>query len=167
MKRLLLAVGLTSLVFGALAWGQQAVTANQGAPGKQGAWPVVISGTAPGAAAIVTGPDGGAVRTQDVQCTGASSQKITTTGLAAVNTPSAQATGRIYIELCNSLQNSSNPIVKCRVDGTVPVAAAGNLGDVLGVGDCIRYTVNALVVPSCISDAATTYVTSYECVGNP
>lgn len=143
-----------------VAVAQQVV--NQGKPGNQGPWPVTVTG---GSGTVVVGPDGGAVRVQDVQCTGAGSQKITTVGVVASNTPAAQAAGRIYLELCNSLQNAGNPIVKCRIDGTPPVAAAGNVGDVLGIGDCIRYTVSTAVVPQCISDAAGTNVTSFECVG--
>ncbi len=166
MKKTLLTVALASLVFGGLGWSQSTVKADQGRPGNQGPWPVLISGTVPGAAAVVTGPDGGAVRVQDVQCSsGAGSQKITSVGVASTTTPATQLTNRMYIELCNSLQNSGNPIVKCRVDGTPPVAAATNVGDVLGIGDCIRYTVAAGVVPLCISDAAATYVTSFECTG--
>ncbi len=159
MKRILVSI---IVAVAGVAVGQTVV--NQGRPGTQGPWPVTIGG---GGSVVVVGPDGGAVLVQNVQCTGASSQKITTVGTSAGNTPSAQAAGRIYIELCNSIQNSSNPIVKCRVDGSAPVAAAGNVGDVLGVGDCIRYTINAATVPQCISDAAGTNVTSYECVGNP
>ncbi len=166
MKKTILAVALTSLVFAGLAWSQNTVKADQGKPGNQGSWPVVISGTVPGAAAAVVGPDGGAVRVQDTQCsTVTGSQKITSVGVASTTTPATQMANRIYIELCNSLQNSGNPIVKCRIDGTAPVAAATNLGDVLGIGDCIRYTVSAGIIPLCISDAAATYVTSFECVG--
>lgn len=161
MKRILFAV--LPLVVAGLAWGQSTVKVNQGAPGNQGPWPVTISGSTPGTASAVTGPDGGAVVVQDLQCNGVGSHKITVVGVAAGNTPSAQKANRVYIELCNSLQNSSNPIVKCRVDGTAPVAAAGNIGDVLGVGDCIRYTISAGIVPQCISDAAGTNVTSFEC----
>ncbi len=132
--------------------GYSQTVANQGKPGTQGPWPVTS-----------TGSDGGAVIIQPVRCTGTGAQKITTVGVAAGNTPSTQLATRVYLELCNSLQNSGNPIVKCRVDGTAPVAAAGNVGDVLGVGDCIRYDIGAATVPQCISDAAGTNVTSFEC----
>jgi len=158
MKRTFTVVAGLTLVAG-LAFGQQVV--NQGRPGTQGPWPVSISGASGNT--MVVGPDGGAVVVQNAQCTGASAHKITTVGAAAVNTPSAQNAGRMYIVLCNSLQNSSNPIVKCRIDGVAPVAASGNAGDVLGIGDCIRYDIPAAVVPQCISDAAGTNVTSFEC----
>ncbi len=152
MNRLLVIPFVALLATAGLAIAQQQVVANQGKPGNQGPWPVISIGT-----------DGGAVIVQPVQCRGTSSQKITTTGVAAVNTPSAQLAGRIYIEICNSLQNTGTPYIKCRVDGTAPVMAAGNVGDVLGVGDCIRYDIPAGVVPQCIADAATTYATSFEC----
>ncbi len=140
------------LVLAGLAMAQTVV--NQGRPGNQGPWPVT---------GVAGGPDGGAVVVQPVQCKGTTSQKITTTGVAAVNTPSSQLAGRIYIEICNSLQNTGTPLIKCRVDGTAPVMAVGNVGDVLGIGDCIHYDIPAGVVPQCIADAATTYATSFEC----
>ncbi len=88
----------------------------------------------------------------------------TVVGVAAGNTPAAQLAGRRYVTLCNSLQNTGTPLVKCRVDGTSPVMAVTNAGDVLGLGDCIQYDIAAGVVPSCISDAAGTNVTSFECL---
>lgn len=137
----------------------QRVTVDQGRPGAYGPWPV-IGGT--GGVAIV-GADGGvSISTTPGYCT-AIVHTSTAVGVASTNTPAAQQAGRRYITICNSLQNTSTPSVKCRVDGTAPVMAATNAGDVLGVGDCILYPVSATVIPKCIADAAATNVTTFEC----
>lgn len=125
---------------------------DQGSPGKQGPWPVT------------GGSSGSSFPVTPQQCTGGPTSKITTVGTSAGTTPSSQLASRRYIVLCNSLQNSGNPTVKCRADGTAPVMAVGNAGDVLGVGDCLMYPIAASVTISCIADAATTYVTSSECL---
>lgn len=124
-------------------------TVNQGTPGLRGPWTVT------GALSGTTFP------TTPQLCT-TSASKSTTVGVAAVTTPATQLTARRYIIICNSPQNTGTPLVKCRVDGT-PVMAVTNPGEVLGVGDCFQYAVAASVIPSCISDTATTYVISYEC----
>lgn len=135
------------LAFAVMAWANQLV--DQGKPGQFGPWPVT------------TAADSGISVTQQ-QC-GAMTNAITSVGVAAVNTPASQLSGRMFITLCNSLQNAGTPLVKCRTDGTAPVMAATNAGDVLGIGDCITYPISSSVVPSCISDTAATYVTSFEC----
>jgi len=126
---------------------------DQGMPGNYGPWPVT--------ATISTSVDGG-VSVTPQRCT-VNAHKNTVVGVAATSTPSTQLAGRRYITICNSLQNAGNPILKCRVDATAPVAAAGNAGDVLGIGDCIQYAIYDVNVPSCISDAVGTNATSYEC----
>lgn len=137
---------------GAMAWAANEKV-DQGQPGNQGPWPVTITngGFADGGIPVV--PQNCTLR----------ANKSTTVSTSAGNTPSSQMAGREYLVLCNSLQNSGTPLVKCRVDGTSPVMAVTNPGDVLGVGDCITYTINASITASCISDGATTYVTSFEC----
>jgi hypothetical protein len=132
----------------AVAVGQSMV--DQGSPGNQGAWPVT------GLAASSTFP------TTPQRCA-STAHKITSVGTSAGTTPSSQLASRRYITLCNSLQNTGSPMVKCRTDGTAPVMAAGNIGDVLGVGDCILYPLAAATSISCIADAAATSVTSWEC----
>ncbi len=134
---------------------------DQGSPGFN-PWPV--RGTF-----IVNGTDGGVLQTTQVMCAqtaadGGLLHKNTVVGAAAVSTPAAQTAQRIYVELCNSTQNAGNPMVKCRVDNTAPVMAAGNAGDVLGIGDCKVYPVPSSNVPQCIADTAGTNVTSFECV---
>lgn len=140
-----------------IGFAQGTVTANQGRPGTQGAWPVTITGGSGGGS-------GSTVYSFPGTCTSSSAHKSTTVGIAAGNTPSAQTASRVYITLCNSLQNTGTPLVKCRVDGVAPVMAVTNPGDVLGIGDCITYPILAAQVPQCIADTATTYVTSFECV---
>lgn len=157
MKKFLAAAAALAAV---VAWSQ---TVDQGRPGKQGPWPVSLSSTA---------VDGGPDFVQMGLCASAASDgglvhQNTVTGVAAVTTPANQNAGRVYVVLCNSLQNSGQPLVKCRVDGTTPVMAATNAGDVLGVGDCAQYAIGPTVVPQCISDTAATNVTSYECVSTP
>ena len=126
---------------------------DQGMPGTYGPWPVT--------AIINTGADGG-IPTTPQRCS-VTAHKNTVVGAVAANTPSTQLTGRRYVTICNSIQNTGNPILKCRVDATAPVAAAGNAGDVLGIGDCIQYAIFDTNVPQCISDAAGTNATSFEC----
>lgn len=161
MKRFFLTVFFTSLAFVAVGYAQQQ-TVDQGAPGKKGPWPVTGTVT-PGSV------DGGVLQVTPAQCRpstadGGLLHRNTVVGATAVPVPASPAIGRAYIEICNSLQNSSNPILKCRADGTAPVAAATNPGDVLGVGDCVQYPTPSSNVIQCISDAVGTNATSYECV---
>jgi len=128
----------------------QRTTADQGRPGREGPW-------------FITTSSSSGVSTTPQLCT-TNAHKTTSVGVAATTTPAAQLASRRYVTICNSLQNAGNPTVKCRVDGTPPVMAAGNAGDVLGVGDCILYAIAGGVIPSCIADAAATNVTSYECL---
>jgi hypothetical protein len=88
---------------------------------------------------------------------------VTVSGLAAVNCPASNLAGRRFITLCNSSENTGTPKVKIRIDGTNPAMGLTNVGDVLGVGDCITYVIGDGVVPKCISDTASTTVTGLEC----
>lgn len=143
---------------------QSLVKADQGRPGNQGAWPVAVTGSADGGAYAT-------VYTTPAKCAagdgGFSYHKTTSVGVASGATPSAQTAGRQYITLCNSLQNAGNPMVKCRIDGTTPVMAVANAGDVLGIGDCIVYPIATAITPLCIADTASTNVTSFECIPQP
>lgn len=142
---------LAVLFVAAAAIAQQ--TVDQGSPGNQGPWPVTGSGS--GATFPVT----------PQRCT-STVNKITSVGVAAGSTPSSQLASRRYITLCNSLQNTGSPLVKCRTDGTNPVMAASssNPGDILGVGDCILYPLPSTTTIACIADTAATLVTSWECL---
>lgn len=141
---------LFAALLASAAWGQTAV--NQGLPGKQGSWPVAIS---PQACTLLL-PDGGTPYT------------TTTVNTSSVDIPAASNKNRYYIVICVSKQTATaTALVKCRNDGTAPVMAVTNPGDVLGVGDCIVYATTRGVVTQqvkCISDTVTSYVTSYECI---
>jgi len=147
---------LVLVIVGGIALAQEMV--DQGSPGKQGPWPVSMTTLLPDG-----GTSSGTAITPQICNTMAS--KITSVGVAAGATPATQLTARRYVTLCNSLQNSGTPLVKCRSDGTAPVMAATNIGDVMGVGDCILYPAGDGTAISCIADAAATYVTSWECSG--
>lgn len=140
---------LVLILVGSAAYGVDQIV-NQGSPGTRGPWPVTSSSS-------------GTFPVTPQLCT-TLTPKITSVGTSAASTPSSQLASRRYIVLCNSLQNSGNPLVKCRADGVAPVMAAGNAGDVLGVGDCLPYPVSASTVIQCISDASGTNVLSSECL---
>lgn len=68
--------------------------------------------------------------------------------------------GRWMVRLCNSPRNSGTPIVTCSVL-TVPDAGTLSDGEALEVGDCATWTTGEQVY--CISDTASTAVSSWEC----
>ena len=147
-----LQVALAALVLSAgFALAQQVV--DQGMPGNQGAWPVTASGA--GGTGVMTFPQ---------SCAATSVHATTTVGGTSTTVPATAATSRLYIVVCNSAQNPSTAIVKCRSDNTAVVYASTNPGDVLLFGDCVTYgalTANAI---RCIADAAAREVLTYECV---
>jgi hypothetical protein len=138
---------------GAIAWAQSTVKADQGRPGNQGPWSVQVAF------------DGGFTgTTAPYACNIASPNKVTNVLAASLATPSSAQAGRKWISVCNSVQNAASRVVKCRADGTAPVFAAGNPGDVLGVGDCVTYTIPSTQNVLCISNSgAGTDVQTYEC----
>lgn len=137
---------------------------DQGMPGNQGPWPVTVSSA--------TSSDGGTAgqATYPSQCSatsadGGSVEQNTTVGAAAVQVPGSPRAGRVYINICNSAQNASTAIIKCRQDGVAPVFAAGNPGQVLLFGDCFVSTAPTTAnTIQCIGSGAGLNVTSYECV---
>ena len=171
MRKVLLPVVLTVLILGAMAWAQTIVKANQGQPGTQGPWPVTFPSG-------VLSIDAGAIQTAPVHCRttaldAGTVEKTTTVGGTAMRVPSTgvapgtpnNAQGRTYMNICNSAQNASTAIVKCRQDGVAPVYASGNPGQVLLFGDCMITTVEPTPdAVQCIADAAGREVTSYECI---
>lgn len=155
MKRIIFAVAVIAFIANA-----QTQLVNQGKPGTQGPWPVTVTNTADG---------GGAVPVYNTICKQADNDggvvhKLVSVGVAATNVPATSATGRVYVEICNSLQNTGNPMIKCRADGTAPVMATGNAGTVLGIGDCVQFAASPYNLPQCIADTASTNATTYECV---
>ncbi len=154
-KRKLLVIALV-LAGGFAAWAQTEVMANQGSPGKRGAWPIR------GTQALNDG--GYAFPTTPYPCSDASPHAVTSVTNASTTTPSTAQAGRVWTQVCNSPQNAAGSIVKCRADGTAPVFALGNAGDVLELGDCQMYYVSASRNILCISNAAGGVSTStYEC----
>lgn len=144
---------------GGFAFAQTTVKADQGRPGNQGPWPVTLTGG-------TTLADGGTApsTTLPYPCAIASPNSITSVTNASTTTPATAQAGRVWTNVCNSPQNAAGSIVKCRADGTAPVFAAGNAGDVLELGDCVTYTVPASRNILCISNSAGGISTlTYEC----
>lgn len=161
MKKLILIVAALTFV---VAHAQTTVV-NQGKPGTQGPWPVTFAFTPDGGGAI---PVYSTICKQADNDGGTLHKLVTLTTASAANTPGVSATGRVYVEICNSLQNTGNPMVKCRADGQAPVMASGQAGTVLGIGDCVQFAASPYNVVQCITDTNSTNVTSYECVpGTP
>ncbi len=174
------AVGLVLLLVGAVAGAQQLVKADQGRPGNQGPWPVSIIGfefdggiTFTGGSIVVKGPDGGAAVIQGtvsgsicnaVLIDAGAPQQVTSVGVAATLVPAQPTANRYYVTVCNSSENSGTPQVKCLYNNVSPVMGITNPGDVLGVGDCWRFDIAGSNQLKCISDTASTAVTSDECV---
>lgn len=161
------AVVLLMSLYGLYSWADTPVTANQGRPGNQGPWPVSLSSS--------TSTDGGNAggATYPVQCRataqdGGAVQQIMQMGVNAQQVPAYPSAGRVYVNVCNSLQNTSTIVMKCRADGTAPVYNAGTTGagDTLATGDCVTYTApTAANVIQCITNIdAGNYITTYECV---
>lgn len=165
MKKFLAVVVLASLAAFA-----QTTTVNQGAPGNQGPWKVTCtncgsSSSDGGTTVNVTTwfPDGGFIgQTTPIYCSASSLNKVTSVGVAAVATPAATAATRVSVLVCNSLENTGVPQVKCRADGVAPVLGVAGPGEVISPGDCISY--NSKVALSCIANTAATAVTTFECV---
>lgn len=168
MKRLGFGLGFVCLMAVA-AFAQQKV--DQGRPGNQGPWPVTCTNCS--STVIIDGGltsavyfDGGYIgQTADYQCSNDSAFKNNIVGSTAVAMPiDGGLPGRLYVRVCNSLQNSGNPLVKCLFGpGLTPVMAVGNPGDVIGTGDCVTYPARSDAGVTCIADTATTYVPSFEC----
>lgn len=77
--------------------------------------------------------------------------------------PAIPLTSRRFAVLCNSPENTAGTLMKIRVDGLNPVIGAGNVGDVLQVGNCVAYNIQSTVAIKAISNTSTTYLLSLEC----
>lgn len=108
--------------------------------------------------------DGGQVIATTPQICTSTVATNTVVGTSATPVPAVQAAGRSYVQLCNTLQNSSSTVIKCTPTGSSPVFAAGNPGQVLATGDCVTYTIKAAAAAQCIANGAGSNVDSYECV---
>lgn len=133
---------------------------DQGSPGTQGPWKTTVTG-----GSVVVIFDGGFIgTTAPYSCAITSPNKVTNVLAASIATPSAAQAGRKWMSVCNSVQNVASRVVKCRADGTAPVFAITNAGDVLANGDCVTYTVSDARNVLCIANTgAGTDVQTYEC----
>lgn len=153
---LLLAVGISLVAYAA-----DRVTADQGAPGKQGPWPVTLSGGS-------GSNDGGfAFQTAPVECRGTTfdggnPDTLTLLGAGSTPVPASAAVNRVYVNVCVSPNNVSTAVVKCLTGGVAPVLNSGP-GQVLLYGDCVQYTAIQTNTIDCVSDGGYA-VTAFECV---
>ncbi len=155
MTKTLFIVLLTSLVFATLGLAQQ--TVDQGKPGTKGSWPVVISGTVPGASSRVSGPDGGAVQTQTaahVACTN-TTMNVGTTGTACPASARADRSS-IFIQLIQSGET-----LRITTDGTT--TATSTAGAQISSGEAYTDNLAGTVAASCRCTAATCAVMIVEC----
>lgn len=151
------------LLFGITAFAQTTVTANQGAPGNQGPWKVTCNNCGGGGSSGGWVPDGGFIgQITPVYCSASSVNAVTSVSTSSVATPAATTSTRVSILVCNSLENSSLPLVKCRADNTAVALGVTNPGETINPGDCILY--NSKVGVRCISNTASTAVSTFECV---
>jgi hypothetical protein len=132
---------------------------DQGAPGKQGAWPVTTTNASfPSDGGLPTGTS--ALATYPYPCS-AVYQAVYFMD-AGIQTIGVAPGARLYTIACNSRDNSTGTI-RCRADADagVLVTTAGSIGDALSPGDCISYTNPRGKPIRCIG--ATTYLMSFEC----
>lgn len=151
MKRALLALGVLACAGLAVAQTPSLMFGRDSA-GK--AWPIAVD--------VVNNQGGVTVSTVPRTC-GSPTHSVVSLGTAAANIPTTQLTNRRYLVICVSNAETAAVIVKCRVDGSAPVAGEAGAGDVIRNGDCVTYAIPAATVPQCISDTATSAVTTFEC----
>lgn len=173
MKRLLAVVALLAAL---VAWSQSTVTSNQGSPGKMGPWPVTGVGFTTSDAGFVTVAETPATCQLLLNDAGTPYRVNFWDAGTTVFVPgdifdagSSSSSDRKYVVICSCKQNITsfpNALWKCRSDGTAPVMAVNNPGDVLGVGDCVIYASPKGTVQKsqCISDTASSFICSYECL---
>mgnify|MGYP001561894006 CR=1 FL=1 len=102
------------------------------------------------------------VATTDFTC-GGPTHTVVSVGTTAADVPGTQLANRRFVVICVSNAETAAVIVKCRVDGTAPTSGETGAGDVIRNGDCVTYAIASATVPSCISDTATTAVTTFQC----
>lgn len=155
MRFALVAVLLLSFT-GLYAWADTPVTANQGAPGKQGCWPVC--GT------VHIEFDAGYLGAVSEQPCLTYKETNTSVGTSAVLVPPTPLANRAWVRICNSLQNSEGAQCVCSAT-TTPTFTASSLGDNLAVSDCVKYPITSADagVPICICNGASTRLPTAEC----
>jgi len=171
----MLAIGL----LGGYALAQQVV--DQGRPGKEGPWPITcVSGcsttiSTDAGISVTIGSltvDGGNVMALTPHCS-TIAQTTTLIGSSSTTVPASAQTGRIYIELTNSIENSaidSTLVVKCTADGIAPTQGRGGHGDPAILGQTLHYDAYSTQTVKCIAylldggSAVDAGVLGYECV---
>lgn len=164
MKKTILVVSFLAAL---VAAAQSTMIVNQGAPGNQGPWKVTCTNCSSGGSDAGTTVnitfDGGFIgQVTPIYCSTSSVNAVTSVGTSSTATPAATATARVSILVCNSLENTGVPLVKCRDDNTAVALGVGNPGEAINPGDCIMY--NSKVGVRCISNTAATAVSTFECV---
>jgi hypothetical protein len=175
-----------SVVVGALllgwlvlpAWADTPITANQGKPGNQGPWPVLVSGNVnivfdggcsfTGGSIISTGPDGGSVLVHAAipECSRIVQTNDAGIGTSPARVPGTPTVGRTWIRICNSLLNTSSAVCICSAMDCPASVAVGAVGDVLATADCVTYGIGTLDggVPCCVCNGASTFLPASECI---
>lgn len=149
---------LAVLLCGAIALAQTS-TVNQGKPGTQGPWPVTVVGPTDGGSTTT-------VITSTLPCK-TLTQSVTQVGPVATTVPASPAVGRVWIQVCNGVLNSSS--LQCVCEATAkPTFSVSSAGDTLATGDCATYNVGNTDggQPWCLcnADAGTSYLVSAECI---
>lgn len=99
------------------------------------------------------------------QCVGTGIPKSTQTnvGTAVASVPATALTGRRFVEVRLSEEQTTGALCKCRVDGTDPAMGATTAGDVFAVGSSKVYFVYSDKNVRCICDTAGVYLSAFEC----
>ena len=156
------------VLVGLVAFAQTTTTVNQGAHGNQGPWKVTCTncsggGSSDAGTTVNITFDGGFIgQVTPIYCSTSSVNSVTSVGTSSTATPAATASARVSILVCNSLENTGTPLVKCRDDNTAVALGVGNPGEAINPGDCILY--NSKVGVRCIANTAATAVSTFECV---
>ncbi len=160
MKKFLVVASIAATCVAVLAHADTPVTANQGKPGNQGPWPVTNVGGG-------NNPDGGNTFVLPGKCSKLIQTNDAGVGTSPLRVPvNGGAAGRIWIQICNSLLNSSSTQCICSAQFCPGSVAVGVAGDVLATGDCATYNVDLLDggLPCCVCNGAGSFLPSTECV---
>jgi len=88
---------------------------------------------------------------------------VSLTAGSASLVPAAALSGRVFVQINVTKENTGSPLVKCRADGIDPVMGAANPGDVYGVGDGYPYPLTSTQTLKCTTDTTGTVLTVLEC----
>lgn len=155
-RRTLVTVLFVALIGAGFVWAQNKV--DQGAPGKQGPWPVTFS--TPTFPADGGNPSGiGSTGIFPYPCGATTLQSVTL--LDGGSQPVGSLASRVYIIVCNGAANDGG-LMNCRADGTQPTGiAANNVGQKVSIGNCVPYSNPGGRPVYCIG--SNVFVDTYEC----